>query len=202
MDLDELREAARLRDPAAWEALGRGLSEELHRFFSNCFDKLSTEDLVQVTALIIMRKFDDFEPEGPHSFRNWVLTIAGRQARAWVYEPLREAARRGKLSSRPSPTPMTSPSAEVLRQEQLGIIADCLPQLPDAQRRALESDLAGDDYESLAAREGITVSGARVRRHRAVLGLRRIVEAARSTPSRGPGKKSKKIETRSSEPPY
>src|SRR5690606_28598037 len=86
MDLDELRQAARSRDPAAWEALGRGLSEELHRFFSNCFDKLSTEDLVQVTALIIMRKFDDFEPEGPHSFRNWVLTIAGRQARAWVYE--------------------------------------------------------------------------------------------------------------------
>jgi len=182
MNLDELRYAARSRAPDAWEALGRALSEELHRFFSHSFDRPSAEDLAQATVLIILRKFDEFEPEGPHSFRNWVLAIAGRKGRARVHAPRRDAAQRGKLRAKLPPSPPTSPSSLVLRHEQLEIIADSLPELRDTHRRALESELAGNDYSSLAATEGITVTSARVRRHRAIQSLRQIVAARRATP--------------------
>lgn len=181
MDLDELYKSARSRDPAAWDALGRGLSDELDRFFGNCFDRLAVEDLVQATVLVVMRKLDEFEPTGPNGFRNWVLAIAGRQARAHAHEPRRERARRSKLDARPSPTPMSSPTAELLRRERLELIAECLSRLPAAHRRALESELAGDDHRDFADREGISVGGARVRRHRALAKLRRLVDAARAS---------------------
>ena len=86
MDLDALYEAARSRDTVAWEALGRGLSAELSRFFGNCFDRVTTEELVQTTVLVVMRKFDDFEPAAANGFRNWVFAIAARQARAHAHE--------------------------------------------------------------------------------------------------------------------
>jgi RNA polymerase sigma factor (sigma-70 family) len=178
--LDELHEAARARDRVAWEALGRGLSRELGRFFGNCFDRTTAEELAQTTILVIIRKLDQFEPMGPHAFRNWVLAIAGRQARAHAHGPRRERARRSQLDAGPSPTPMSSPfvagpADELLRREQLELISECLARLPPAHRRALESDLAGDDYREFADREGISVGGARVRRHRALAELRRLV---------------------------
>jgi RNA polymerase sigma factor (sigma-70 family) len=182
MDLDQLRLAAQERDPEAWETLGRALSQELHRFFSNSFDKTSAEDLAQATVLVVYRKFEEFEPAGPHSFRNWVLAIAGRQGRERLAAPFREAARLRKLRAKPSPVPPTSPGSRLLRRERLEIIADCLPKLPDTHRRVIENDLAGDDASSLAAREGITVAGARVRRHRAISSLKQIV-AAQTTPA-------------------
>ncbi len=181
MDLDQLHDAARSRDAIAWEALGRGLSDELSRFFGSCFDRIATEELVQTTVLVVMRKLDDFNPVGPNAFRNWVFAIAARQARAYAHEPRRERARRTKLIARPSPTPMPSPGSQLLRRERLELIAKCLPRLPDAQRRALESGLAGHDYRNLAASEGISVCGARVRRHRALAKLRQLVEETRST---------------------
>jgi RNA polymerase sigma factor (sigma-70 family) len=185
--LDELHEAARAREPGAWEALGRGLFVELRRFFGNCFDRSTAEELTQTTILVVIRKLDQFQPIGPHAFRNWVLAIAGRQARAHAHKPRRERARRSKLDATASPTPMCSPTAdspveELLRRERLELITECLSHLPEAHRRALESDLAGDDYRELADREGISVGGVRVRRHRALAQLRQLV-AARSTPN-------------------
>jgi len=190
--LDELHEAARAREPAAWEALGRGLFDELRRFFGNCFDRHAAEELAQTTILVVIRKLDQFEPNGPHAFRNWVLAIAGRQARVHALRPRREWARRSKLDASASPAPsnrfpiytpiLDDPMDEVLRRERLELIAECLSHLPDAHRRALESDLAGDDNRDFADREGISVGGARVRRHRALAQLRRLV-AARATPN-------------------
>lgn len=182
MDLDSLYEAARSRDPTAWEALGRGLSVELRRFFGRCFDRNATEDLVQITALVVMRKFDEFRPAGPTAFRNWVFAIAARQARAYAHEPRREQARRNRLQECPDPTPMHSPGAELLRRERLALIAECLARLPAEQRRAIESDLEGDDARSLADREGISVGGARVRRHRALARLRELLVESRPRP--------------------
>lgn len=185
MGLDELHEAVRARQPGAWEALGRGLFAELSRFFGNCFDRTSAEELTQTTILVVLRKLDRFQPVGPHAFRNWVLAIAGRQARAHAHGPRRERARRSKLDADPSPTAMCSlavhgPVEELLRRERLELISECLSRLPELHRRALESDLAGDDYREFAVREGISVGGARVRRHRALAQLRQLV-AARAT---------------------
>lgn len=178
--LDELYEAARARDPVAWEALGRGLFAELSRFFANCFDRTTAEELAQTTIVVVVRKLDQFQPIGPNAFRNWVLAIAGRQARACAHEPRRELARRSKLDSSGNPTPMISsslhsPVDELLRRERLELISECLSRLPASYRRALESDLAGDDYREFAVREGISVGGARVRRHRALAQLRKLV---------------------------
>jgi RNA polymerase sigma factor (sigma-70 family) len=176
MDLDALLAAARSRDPSAWEALGRGLSDELTRFFANCFDRCSTEELVQTTVLVVMCKLDGFEPIGPHGFRNWVMTIAARQARTHSLAPRREQARRSKLNeSGVEPSP--APTLELLACERRIWIDECLTQLPDRHLRTLESELAGDDYQHVAAREGISVGGARVRRHRAHVSLRKLVEA-------------------------
>jgi RNA polymerase sigma factor (sigma-70 family) len=182
MGLDELHAAARARDPLAWQAFGRGLFAELSRFFGNRFDRTTAEELAQTTILVVIRKLDKFEPIGPHGFRNWVLAIAGRQARSYAHRPRREQVRRSKLDDLSSPIPMSSPhDDELLRRERLVLISECLSHLPASHRRALESDLAGDDYREFADREGISVGGARVRRHRALAHLRKLV-AARATP--------------------
>jgi len=183
MDLDDLRHAASLGAPGAWDALGRALSEELRRFFAKHFDTATADDLAQTTVSIILAKLDDFEPRGPHSFRNWVFAIAGNQGRKRRFAPIHEAARRAKLVAKPSSTAPTTPSARMLRQQRLEIIARALPELSERHRRTLLSELAGEDYSSIAAREGITVSSVRVRLHRTIRRLQELVAASRATPA-------------------
>jgi len=81
-----------------------------------------------------------------------------------------------------------STGAEVLRRAQaagvrLQLIAEALPELTDAHRRSILSDLAGEDYRSIAAREGITVGSARVRFHRATQKLQQVIKSRRATPA-------------------
>jgi DNA-directed RNA polymerase specialized sigma24 family protein len=63
------------------------------------------------------------------------------------------------------------------------MIAEALPELTDAHRRSLLCDLAGEDYRSIAAREGITVSSARIRFHHATQKLQQVIKNHRATPA-------------------
>src|SRR5690606_11216052 len=98
MDLDELLASLRAGEPAARDAFGVAVFEELKRFFSQRFSVEDTNELTQVTFDVVWQKLDSFEPRGPGSFNRWLWKIAANKALAHRQVPVREQVRQSKLS--------------------------------------------------------------------------------------------------------
>lgn len=183
MDLEALLRAARDSEPRAWQALLPPLFAALRRYFGREFDDVEAVELSQRTVTAIVRQLPGFEFRG--TLTNWVYGVARNQALVEHRTRRRQAALRDAVAL-VAPRSTTSPTSRVHAQELLAIALEELAKLPPYYRRAIENDLKGGDIESLAKREGIPRSTARVRRFRAIERLRRLVAARMPPPTPPP----------------
>ena len=156
--------------------------DELRGFFEEAFKRPDrVNELIQATAVDIFKKLA-MAPDDPELFRGWVHSFAGMKARESTRDRGRERARAGLC---PGDVPLESPSSTVLGrlldEQQRRLVIEHAQLLRPVYCRALLHVLDGGDYKSLAAREGIPEPTAWTRISRAVVKVRRSIQAARRT---------------------
>jgi RNA polymerase sigma factor (sigma-70 family) len=150
------------------------VSADLRRYFRHWFAQAEIDDLVQSTLTAVSAKLHKFEDRGDNAFIRWVYGFARTEARAGLRRRRRNDDRLDALARRITP-PHMNPSSQIDREQRLEMIWQAAKQLPDAQRRAIENDLAGGDAGTLAEQEKVGRGSARMIQSRARRKLRVLV---------------------------
>jgi RNA polymerase sigma-70 factor (ECF subfamily) len=114
--------------------------------------RITPEDILQEVYLQVFRQVQRFEPRGPGSFHNWVLTIVDNK----VLDAQR-ATRRARRDVRREVSPVAAdrsasyldllehvyresgtPSRVVRRQEAVGLLLACVADLLESHRQVIE----------------------------------------------------------------
>lgn len=153
--------------------------------------KESRSDLAQSVCreLLERARTERFEFQGDAEFKQWLyeaalLKVRNRdryyraEKRDWRQErrdraPAGESGERTLEEAVPAAT--SSPSARVMRQEELGRLSESLALLPEADREIVRlAHLEGLSHREIAGRLGITESHSRTRLGRALARLARL----------------------------
>jgi len=153
--------------------------------------KESRTDLAQSVCreLLERARTERFEFQGDAEFKQWLyeaalLKVRNRdryyraEKRDWRLER-RERAPAGESGAWPLeealPAASSSPSARVMRKEELGRLGEALALLPEDDRAIIRlAHLDGLSHREIAARLGITESHSRTRLGRALARLARL----------------------------
>jgi RNA polymerase sigma-70 factor, ECF subfamily len=116
-------------------------------------------DVMQEVALVLWKKFDQFEADG--DFRRWAFGVARFQALAWRRDIARE---RERLVLSPDTLELmadeTASEADQLDLEREAILQHCLGKLKADQRSAVEAMYGSNSAAAeLAAGYGRSVTG-------------------------------------------
>lgn len=182
-----LLERMRAGDRAAGEALFRRHRTKLlcalrARLAPEARCVVEREDLVQETFREALLSIDRFRWRGEGAFLAWLLQIATHTLQDLVRReaaaPLErvEGSRGTRIAEalRDSATP----SAAVVRAEEVALLERALEGLPEGERDALiRRKLLGQDYASLAHDLGLSEGAARMRVSRAMVGMTRWAQA-------------------------
>ncbi len=150
--------------------------------------RLGGSDIMQLTALELIRIRERFDNQGVGAFRELVATIADHalskavdREHAQKRTPHRErrTTTRPADDSGPSPPGMVdthTPSREVNQQESVDRLQACLEELIEADRAILRLiDFEELSYAEAAEHLGLSVSSTQKRHSRAVTRLRRLM---------------------------
>ncbi len=150
--------------------------------------RLGGSDILQLTALELMRMRERFENQGVGAFRELVATLADqalsnsvRRERAQKRTTGREVAAtppRSGDSIPPAvyPVDTNTPSRTVHRKESVDRLQACLDELLEIDRTILQMiDYEELTYAQVAERLGISVSAAQKRHSRAMARLRELM---------------------------
>jgi len=186
-------------------ALGQLLDREAPRIVSRMRARLPRDvrariggsDILQLTALELMRIRERFDNQGVAAFRELVATIADhalskavRKERAQKRTPRREILPPAQPSgdsrpAAPAAIDTNTPSRELRGQESVDRLQACLAELIELDRRIVRMiDYEELSYEEVARRLGLTVSATQKRHSRIVARLRERM-ARGSGPTRG-----------------
>jgi DNA-directed RNA polymerase specialized sigma24 family protein len=169
MDLESLLRAARDREPNAWNVLVPPLFERLRAYFLRDFQTSDAVELAQHTITILIDDLPGFRPR--KTLVRWVFGIARNVARQ-QHKARARAKNLARLAARLTPSPGTSPTARMHRDQIIAALQEEIAKLPAHYRRTIENELIEGDIEVFARREKIERSTVRSRRLRA-LGLLR-----------------------------
>jgi DNA-directed RNA polymerase specialized sigma24 family protein len=129
---------ARNGDMNARDELGRWMVPLLRKYFKKRRVKdAEIDELRQATVAEVFAKLTTHAPEKPDAFKAWVLGFARMRLRAASNERRREHARAAKLQHQPA-SPLTSLAGQLAKTEQWRIFVECMQQLPDNYRAAIE----------------------------------------------------------------
>lgn len=157
-------------------------------FLRHLGDRTAAEDLLQTTFLKIHRIRKSYQPSA--AFSTWIFTIAtnllrdyatAARRRAQVIElgeVRREIATGSSVSESNAIAETKSPEDEYGEREMVNHIRQAVESLPAEQKEViLLAKYEGFKYEEIAEILNITVSAAKVRAHRAMKSLQKILEA-------------------------
>ena len=143
--------------------------------FVNSFlrDRTEAADVLQEIALIIVEKFEQWEPERP--FIGWALGIARRVVLVHLREKYRD--RRVEFSDAIDQVALSferlEPQAELVKDS----LADCLGQVRGQSRQVLSLRYTdGLELKQIADQLGMTASNVGVMLHRVRAALRKCVD--------------------------
>jgi RNA polymerase sigma-70 factor (ECF subfamily) len=177
--LDEASQIAHAqRDPRAFAPLYHRYVDDVYRY---CYRRLGdAEEAADMTSLIFTRALAALPRyAGTGSFRSWLFAIAHNavidgqhQVRSWA--PLQAGA--------DQIDPALSPEEVVLRVDAAREMHAVLIQLPQDQRQVVELRLAGLTNREMAAVLGRSVPAIKMLQARALIRLRALLDAMRSSP--------------------
>jgi RNA polymerase sigma-70 factor (ECF subfamily) len=165
--------AAQSGDAVAYEALLRTLLPALRRFVrSRVRDPDAAEDITQIVLLSVHRARHTWHPDRP--FGPWWRAIARNATVDALRARSRRAAREVALDAVPEPAIETrdaTPGAPLDPR-----VAAALADLPESQRQAIELVHGRDlSIAEAAAAAGVSPGALKVRVHRGVAALRRLL---------------------------
>lgn len=146
----------------------------VRRFVSSFLrDPGAVDDVLQEVALIVVEKFEDWDPNRP--FAGWALGIARRVVSAHLRRKYRE--KKIELSDAIDRVALSfeklEPHAEVMKDS----LADCLGQIRGQSHRLLSLRYReGLELKQIAERLGMTASNVGVMLHRVRAALRECVD--------------------------
>jgi len=163
-------------DAMAFEALYGGVAGPIFGYLRALTrDAARAEDLLQETFLQVHRVRHTFEPGRP--VKPWLYAIA----RNVFLMDRRAAGRRGRhegLADDELPDVPVPPEVESLADRDA--VRRALAQLPPDRREAIVlHHVAGLSFQEVAAVLGVTAGAAKLRAHRGVVELRRLLGGAR-----------------------
>ena len=144
------------------------------RFVSSFLrDRAEAADVLQEIALVIVEKFEQWDPERP--FVGWALGIARRVVLAHLREKYRD--RRVEFSDAIDQVALSferlEPQAELMKDS----LADCLGQVRGQSRQVLSLRYTeGLELKQIADQLGMTASNVGVMLHRVRAALRKCVD--------------------------
>lgn len=152
--------------------------------------RMGGSDILQLTAVELVRMRERFANQGVGAFRQLVATLADQAlARAVEREgaqkrsPAREVqppAQRSGESRAPGPEPIDTrtPSREAASSEAVERLQACLDELPEADRAILRMvDYEELGFEEASGRLGISIPAAHKRHGRALARLRELMRS-------------------------
>lgn len=165
--------AAQAGDGAAYEALLRLLLPAVRRFVLRAVrDPADAEDITQIVLLSIHRARHTWRPERP--FAPWWRAIARNAAIDALRSRTRRRAREIDLDDVPEPVAPVEPAPGEAALDPA--LAAALASLPPSQREALELVHGRDlSVAEAAAQLGVTSGALKVRAHRGIAALRRLL---------------------------
>ena len=174
---ENLMLALRAGDQAAFEALYRRYRNRLYAFLVRYTgDPAVAQDLFQETFLRVFRDRARYEPRA--AFVTWLFTIARRLS----LDHVRAAGRTKEILIGPPTALATIPDIEpgplraIETEEEARRLAAALAGLPEEDRAILLlSRLEGLRYVDIARVLGTSEGAVKIRAHRALLALRRIL---------------------------
>ena len=136
-------------------------------------DRAEAADVLQEIALVIVEKFEQWDPEQP--FVGWALGIARRVVLAHLREKYRD--RRVEFSDAIDQVALSferlEPQAELMKDS----LADCLGQVRGQSRQVLSLRYTdGLELKQIAGQLGMTASNVGVMLHRVRAALRKCVD--------------------------
>jgi RNA polymerase sigma factor (sigma-70 family) len=133
----------------------------------------SAQDLVQQTFLQLHRGRRDYRSGMP--LRPWLMTIARNVLR----DRIRYERRRPPMMDLEDVHPPAPGDSVERRSELRQATEDAMASLPSGLRALIQARLVGEEsYDQIARRLGISKGAAKVRLHRAMAALRKILVAA------------------------
>ncbi len=169
-----LVEKARAGDPRAMDELVRRHHASAFRVaLSILRDEDGAADVAQDAFLKAFRGLKGFRGEA--SFRTWLLTIAGNEARG-VLRKLGRRRETGLESAGPLAAPQQGPDENLQQTQETDRVKELLKGLPEKQRQALTLRI----FEGLSFREiggliGSSEGAARVNYHHGIRKLREML---------------------------
>ena len=149
------------------------------RFVSSFLrDRVEAADVLQEIALVIVEKFEQWNPERP--FIGWALGIARRVVLAHLREKYRD--RRVEFSDAIDQVALSFERLEPQAKLMKDSLADCLGQVRGQSRQVLSLRYTeGLELKQLAGRLGMTASNVGVMLHRVRAALRKCVDQKLNT---------------------
>lgn len=136
-------------------------------------DRAEAADVLQEIALVIVEKFEQWEPERP--FIGWALGIARRVVLAHLREKYRD--RRIEFSEAIDQVALSFERLETQAELMKDSLADCLGQVRGQSRRVLSLRYTdGLELKQIADQLGVTASNVGVMLHRVRAALRKCVD--------------------------
>jgi RNA polymerase sigma-70 factor, ECF subfamily len=178
-----------LHDPDRMALRMKSLDEEAVREFASMFgprlrsflihlgaDPAESESLAMTCISDAVLKLDRFESRGPGSFRAWVLTLARD---AW----LDERRRRGRaLQALPDSIAAVSTACDVTETPKISAeVLRALESLSETDRQIIHLRYfeGCQSFEEIGRRVNLSEGAARVRHHRALRTLERLLAGCR-----------------------
>ncbi len=172
---EELVERARAGDDAAFSELVERHHGAAYRVaFSMLQDDDAAQDVVQDTFIKAFRALGGFR--GDSSFRTWVLTIAGNQARG----ALRKRGRRKETAledAGPMRSEQKAPDEEAVDAQEAGRARKMLERLPEKQKLSVTLRIEeGLSFKEIGEVIGSSEGAARVNYFHGIRRLRELMQ--------------------------
>lgn len=172
---------ASCRDPAKFRELYDRLADDLLAYFyRRVLDAEVAADLLAETFAVAFEKRGRFRDTGAPG-AGWLYGIAARELSHWYRRQAVElrAVRRLGIAIPPlDDESLARIEALADSRERRAAVADALTHLPDGERSAVQLRVVEElDYAQIAARLSCTEGAARIRVHRGLARLNRLMEA-------------------------
>lgn len=184
-DLADLIARARLREPAAFDALVTAYGARLYGYFYRLTgSRHDAEDLLQEVFVRLVRMIGQYEHDG--RFEGWLFRIAtnlvrDRVRRSKVSRPTSDGSARDAhgeaepLSERADPAGEV-PSASLELAEDIDRLQQAIEQLPEAEREViLLRHFSQLSFRDIAEQMGTPLGTALARAHRGLARLRELM---------------------------
>lgn len=136
-------------------------------------DRVDCEDVLQEVALVVVEKFEDWDPQRP--FIRWALGIARRVVLAHLRKKYRD--KQVQFSQAIDQVALAIEKLEPQAEERKASLADCLGQVRGQSRELLALRYSERrELKEIAQRLGMTASNVGVMLHRVRASLRKCVD--------------------------